>query len=165
MTNNSSCPVFVDGQRMCEAGNVSYTVENDVQYHGSGLPGTPSRIESGPPKFEIELELLSEIRLQIDHNSRVEVAIPPDVHGGTAWRVVEVWEVYMFEQMASGEVTIAAYQGDIHTGVNYLGDDTKVAKEKRGLVEPEDNLSIDISDADEESPETDSDFTANVEDI
>jgi hypothetical protein len=165
MNQTSNCPIFVDGQRICEAHSVSYTIEREVEYNGRGFPGDLGYIETDPPAFAVTLELPEGILLSIDHESRVEVAIPPDVHGGAKWRVIEVWEIHHFEQAAT-DVEIAAYQGDLHTGVEYLGDDTNVAKDKRGLVEPEDNFAIDISDSDEESPETDdADFTANVEDI
>lgn len=165
MNQASSCPVFVDGQHICEATSASYSVERETRHVGAGHPGRVGRVEADPPMYEASFELPAETRLSIDHESRVEVAFPPDLHGGTGWRVLEVWEIYEYEQTVD-RVEIGAYNGDIHTGVEYLGDDTKVATEKRGLIEsPDSGIAIDITNADDESPDSDEDFEVDVHDI
>lgn len=153
MSNSSNCPVFVDGQKVCEATGASYSVHSPVEYRGSGVPGTPTVVEQDPPEYTIEIDLPGETYLPIDHESRVEVAIPPSAHGDVGWHVIEVWEINQFEQHEH-EASLSAWQGHIHTDVEYLGDDTKVATEERGLTSE-----------DEQAVESDADFEADVHDI
>lgn len=160
MRSNSTCPIYVDGSKVCEAPNVSYTVEQNVTHSGVGNPNRPSIVDRDPPEYDIEIETPGAVYFPIDHESRVEIAIPPSVHGGTSWRVLEVWEINAFEQ-TEDMVSLSAWEGDIHTGVDYLGFDTdETVNDTRSAPNRQKTLEV-LS----EEGEDDGDFEAEVHDI
>lgn len=134
MNNSSSCPVFVDGAKVCEADEASYTVESPVAFHGSGLPGSNTVAEQNPPEYTVTLELSDRTRLWVDHTSRVEVAFPPDTHDGQKWHVIEVWEINEFEQNGRS-VTLHGWDGAVHRAVSHLGDDLSNVETEQGSIE------------------------------
>lgn len=136
-------PIFIDGERVCEATKASYTVKSPVQYSNVGLPG-PTVVEHDPPEYTAEFDIVSETGLSIGPDSRVEIAFPPGTHDQTKWRVLELWEISEIE-MVDGTVELSAWDGHIHTGVSYLGDDTMVATDD-GLRDVDDGFEANVHD-------------------
>jgi hypothetical protein len=169
-------PIFVDGQKIAEATQLSYSINAPVEYKGSGLPGTPTVVEQDPPEYLIEAELPVEAYAPIDHESRVEVAFPPSDHGGSGWRVVEVWEIHQFE-ITNGSFELATWQGEVHDGVDYLGFDTDRVVDDQKLVEAKPGIALRIDtkhdsdqteailDASEPDDENTDGFSADVHNI
>jgi len=174
MTTQHSYPIFVDGQKIAEATQLSYEIKEPVRYAGTGKPG-PTVVEQDPPEYTIEATLPGDdIYAPIDMESHVEVAIPPTVHGGTGWRVLEVWEIHQYE-IRNGEFDLAAWQGTVVDDVDYLGFDTDAIVDGTKRVEPEPGIALRIdtkhesgqSDAivEDSDSEDESDFEADVHDI
>lgn len=172
-TRSNQHPIFVDGQKICEATRLSYSTEEPVEFHGSGLPGTPNVVERDPPTYTIEATLpTDDIYAPIDQNSRVEIGIPPSDHAGEGWKVVEVWHIKQFE-ITGSEFSLTAYQGRETVGVDYLGFDIDEVVDGSKLVEPQPGVDLRIDTKHEPTDEKsvvvesdeDSDFEADVHDI
>lgn len=177
MNTQHSYPIFVDGQKIAEATQLSYEIKEPVRYAGTGKPGL-TVVEQDPPEYTIEATLPSDnIYVPISMESHVEVAIPPTVHGGTGWRVIEVWEIHQYE-IRNGEFDLAAWQGTVVDDVDYLGFDTDAIVDDTKRVEPEPGIDLRIDtkhdsddadtvldDSNEEGKGEDGGFTADVHDI
>jgi len=165
---NATFPIFVDGQKICESTNLSWSIKSPVRFAGSGQPG-PTVAEHDPPEYTIEAELpSSDIYAPISYDSHVEVGMPPITHAASGWRVIEVWEINQYE-ITAGEFSLSAYQGRVVDGVNTLGSDTDraVGGEKQIETSPGATMRIEneAESSDSVSDTDDTDISATVHDI
>lgn len=119
----SRCPVFIDGERVCEATGVTVSTDNNID-QVSDPRNTDFQAYTTEPEITLSIDVPDTVYVPVDCDSRVEIAVKPTEHDASGWKVIEVWEINEVS-VTDGHADLSAYKYDIQDGVTYLGFDTQ----------------------------------------